>query len=168
MDHPHAAQAVPACLADEIHHLLARLIGAQPVQVQLGLHRPVTPAQPRQRILSHTGAPEGKCLVRFQQLLDVDFVRQRLRQCLLLILLALTCLGRAVTRFRLAASGRPQGRHVRHLAPEDLRLGLEPRSLAPPSLGLGALGGGPGLHLASQPAQVFQPQPDRHQSWPSR
>ena len=168
MDHPHAAQAVPACLADEKHHLFTRFVGAQPVQVQLGLHRPVAPAQPRQRILSHTGAPKGKRLVRLQQLLDVDLVRQRLRQRLLLVLLALTRLGRTVARFRLAASGRPQRRHIRHLAQEDFRLGLESCSLAPAGFGLGALGGGPGLHLAGQPAQVFQPQPDRHQSWPSR
>ena len=45
-------------LTDEVHDLFAGTVGAQPMQVELGLNGPFAPAQPGQGVRPHAGAPE--------------------------------------------------------------------------------------------------------------
>ena len=145
-------------LANEIHDLLAGAVGAQSMQVELGLNGPFAPAQPGQGVRPHAGAPERQLFVHFQQLFDADFVRQRLGQGFLLVPFALPGTGCAVTGFGLAPARGGQGRNIGHFPQKDVGLGPDAGSFAPARFGRGAFGRSLCLQCTGHPAEIGQPQ----------
>jgi hypothetical protein len=65
--HAHAAQADLDRLTDEGGQRFARVVGAQPVQVQLALDAPFAPAQAARDVRADAGAAKAQLLVGFQQ-----------------------------------------------------------------------------------------------------
>ena len=94
MHHAHAAHAGALRVADELTKRLARFLGAQAVQVDLPLHRPMAAPQLRQYIGADAGAAKAQVFIHLQQRAGVEFVRDGFAQHGLLVALALQRLRR--------------------------------------------------------------------------
>ena len=90
MHHPHAANALLVGGADKSHQRLARLVGAQAMQIDLALHRPLPPAQLGGDIQPDAGAAKTEVVVGVEHAVDINHVADRFLQgrrvvaCLLL------------------------------------------------------------------------------------
>jgi hypothetical protein len=78
--HAHAALAPARGFAQEAQQGFTRLFTAQPVQVDLGLDRPVAAAQACRHVVTDAGAAKAQAVVGQQQRLDVDLVGPGLQQ----------------------------------------------------------------------------------------
>ena len=87
--HAHTAQALLVDLADELAELLARLVNAQAVQIDLRLDGPLAAAQLARDVGAHPGPAIAQVLVGVEQGARVEFVAQGFLQGGLLVALAL-------------------------------------------------------------------------------